>query len=155
MGYAITRIVPRHVEEVRAQRLAFVEKTEREVKARLTKEISYWDRRAQDLKDKERAGKRTLVVRMGRSEAVRLLRAAFTMVFAITIAGILWGGAPWGCVALFLFLPACEKVCRLLKTASKPESFEAASGRAVFIHALGGLILCLAYAAPQIVKGLP
>ncbi|HHH28769.1 MAG TPA: DUF3883 domain-containing protein, partial [Polyangiaceae bacterium] len=57
--YAITRIVPRHVEEVRAQRLSQVEKTEREVKARLTKEISYWDRCAQDLKDKERAGKRT------------------------------------------------------------------------------------------------
>ncbi|MCD6498898.1 MAG: DUF3883 domain-containing protein [Deltaproteobacteria bacterium] len=59
MGYAITRIVPRHVEEVRAQRLSQVEKTEREVHARLTKEINYWDRRAQDLKDKERAGKRT------------------------------------------------------------------------------------------------
>jgi len=108
-----------------------------------------------DAETDECAGKRTLVVRMGRREAVRLLRAAFTMVFAITIAGILWGGAPWGCVALFLFLPACEKICRLLKAASRRESFEAASGRAVFIHALGGLILCLAYAAPQIVKGLP
>ncbi|RMG95850.1 MAG: DUF3883 domain-containing protein, partial [Deltaproteobacteria bacterium] len=59
MGFAITKIVPRHVEEVRARRLAQIEKTEREVKARLTKEIAYWDRRAQDLKEKERAGKRT------------------------------------------------------------------------------------------------
>ena len=29
------------------------------MKARLTKEINYWDRRAQDLKEKERAGKDT------------------------------------------------------------------------------------------------
>ncbi len=61
MSYAITHIVPRHVEEVRAQRLPQIEKTEREVHSRLTKEINYWDRRAQDLKEKERAGKRTLL----------------------------------------------------------------------------------------------
>jgi hypothetical protein len=32
---------------------------EQQVKARLSKEINYWDRRAQDLKDKESAGRKT------------------------------------------------------------------------------------------------
>ncbi len=58
-GYAVAHVVPGHVAQVRAQRLEHTDKIEREVKARLTKEISYWDRRAQDLKEKERAGKRT------------------------------------------------------------------------------------------------
>lgn len=59
LAYAIAQVVPGHVEEVRPHRLAQIDKVEREVKARLTKEISFWDRRAQDLKEKERAGKDT------------------------------------------------------------------------------------------------
>ena len=59
MGYAIAHVVPDHVTEVKQRRLEHADKVEREVKARLTKEITYWDRRAQDLKEKERAGKRT------------------------------------------------------------------------------------------------
>lgn len=59
MSFAINQVVPNHLEEVRASRLDQVDKVEREVKARLTKEITYWDRRAQDLKEKERAGKQT------------------------------------------------------------------------------------------------
>ena len=59
MGYAIANVVPHHVAKVRGQRLKQVEKTKQQVKARLTKEIIYWDRRAQDLKDKEQAGKQT------------------------------------------------------------------------------------------------
>ena len=58
-GYAIASIVPRHVEEVRARRLPEIDKVEREVAARLKKEINHWDRRAQDLKALERAGRRT------------------------------------------------------------------------------------------------
>ena len=58
-GYAIASIVPRHVEEVRARRLPEIDKVEREVTARLKKEINHWDRRAQDLKAQERAGRRT------------------------------------------------------------------------------------------------
>jgi SNF2 family DNA or RNA helicase len=59
MGYAITNVIPNHIEEVKSQRLQHVDKVEQQVKARLTKEITYWDRRAQDLKDRERAGKQT------------------------------------------------------------------------------------------------
>ena len=58
-GYALSSIVPRHVEEVRARRLPEIDKVEREVAARLKKEINHWDRRAQDLKAQECAGRRT------------------------------------------------------------------------------------------------
>jgi superfamily II DNA or RNA helicase len=59
IGYAIQNVVPRHVEEVRARRLPEIDKVEREVTARLKKEINYWDHRAQDLKAQERAGRQT------------------------------------------------------------------------------------------------
>ena len=59
MNYAVTEVIPGHLNEVKAERLVQIDKVEREVKERLTKEINYWDRRAQDLKEKERAGKDT------------------------------------------------------------------------------------------------
>ena len=59
IGHAIATIVPGHVEEIRVRRQAEIEKVEREVTARLKKEINYWDHRAQDLKARERAGRRT------------------------------------------------------------------------------------------------
>ncbi len=57
-GHAGAAIVPRHIEEVRARRLPEIDKVEREVVARLKKEINHWDRRAQELKAQERAGRR-------------------------------------------------------------------------------------------------
>lgn len=57
MNYAVAHIAPEHVREVRAQRLTWIEKTRAAVKDRLTKEIAYWDRRAEELKLQERAGK--------------------------------------------------------------------------------------------------
>ncbi len=59
VGYAIASVVPRHVEEVRNRRLPEIDKVEREVTARLKKEINYWDHRTQDLRARERAGHRT------------------------------------------------------------------------------------------------
>lgn len=56
-GYAIAQVVPEHVAEVRGRRLAWIEKTRAAVKDRLTKEISYWDHRAAQLKAQEQAGK--------------------------------------------------------------------------------------------------
>ena len=55
--YAVTTVVPEHLEEVRSARLAHIEKTRAAVKDRLTKEINYWDRRAEELKAQEKAGK--------------------------------------------------------------------------------------------------
>ena len=56
-GEAIAHIVPGHLAEVRDRRLAWVEKTRAAVKERLTKEITYWDHRAEELKLQEKAGK--------------------------------------------------------------------------------------------------
>jgi len=58
LGFAIASVVPGHVEEVRARRLRLVTKVEEAVKARLKKEINYWDHRAEELKAKEHAGQR-------------------------------------------------------------------------------------------------
>ncbi len=56
-GYAIAEVVPGHLREVRERRLTWVEKTRIAVKDRLTKEIAYWDHRAEQLKAQEQAGK--------------------------------------------------------------------------------------------------
>lgn len=55
--HAVAAVVPEHLEEVRSRRLALIAKTEAAVKDRLTKEINYWDHRAEDLKLQEQAGK--------------------------------------------------------------------------------------------------
>jgi hypothetical protein len=56
-GHAIARVVPEHLQEVRSRRLEGIDKTRAAVKERLTKEISYWDHRAETLKLQEQAGK--------------------------------------------------------------------------------------------------
>jgi superfamily II DNA or RNA helicase len=56
-GYAIGSVVPEHLEEVRSRRLQWIEKARAAVKDRLTKEIAYWDHRAEELKHQEQAGK--------------------------------------------------------------------------------------------------
>jgi len=57
--FAIESIAPRHLEEVRKHRLPQVTKVEGEVKARLMKEIRFWDARAEELRVREKAGKKT------------------------------------------------------------------------------------------------
>ena len=56
-AYAVADVVPEHLAEVRAARLALIDKTEAAVKDRLTKEISYWDHRAAQLALEEGTGK--------------------------------------------------------------------------------------------------
>lgn len=56
-GYAIANVVPKHLAEVRGHKLELITKTEAAVKDRLTKEITYWDHRAEELKLDEQAGK--------------------------------------------------------------------------------------------------
>ena len=55
--YAITQVVPAHLQEVRKRRLTWIDKTRAAVKDRLTKEIGYWDHHAEELKLQEQAGK--------------------------------------------------------------------------------------------------
>jgi hypothetical protein len=56
-SYAISELVPRHLEEVKARRLAEIEKIETAVKERLRREILYWQHRALELEREEKAGK--------------------------------------------------------------------------------------------------
>lgn len=55
--YAITHLVPQHLQEVRQRKEELINKTIRAVKDRLTKEINYWDQRAAELRLQEQAGK--------------------------------------------------------------------------------------------------
>ncbi|HOI96198.1 MAG TPA: helicase-related protein [Syntrophobacter fumaroxidans] len=56
-GHAVANVVPEHLAEVRKGKLDLIAKTEAAVKDRLTKEITYWDHRAEELKLQEQAGK--------------------------------------------------------------------------------------------------
>ena len=55
-AYAAANVVPEHLKEIRDARMSAIDKTEAAVRDRLTKEISYWDHRAEDLKLREKAG---------------------------------------------------------------------------------------------------
>lgn len=57
MGFAVQHVVPEHLAEVRQRKLDLIAKIEAAVKDRLTKEITYWDHRAEQLKLQEQAGK--------------------------------------------------------------------------------------------------
>ncbi len=57
LAHAVEKVVPEHLQDVRERRLALIAKTEAAVKDRLTKEITYWDHRAEELKLQEQAGK--------------------------------------------------------------------------------------------------
>ena len=56
-GHAVVNVVPEHLAEVRGPKLGLIAKTEAAVKERLTKEITYWDHRAEQLKLQEQADK--------------------------------------------------------------------------------------------------
>lgn len=57
MHFAIAHLVPEHLKETRDRRLAEVDRVEGEVRARLVREINYWDGRAEELALREQAGK--------------------------------------------------------------------------------------------------
>jgi len=56
IDYTLHNIILDEFHNVELRRIEFVEKTMRAVKERLTKEIIYWDRRANELKQKELSG---------------------------------------------------------------------------------------------------
>jgi hypothetical protein len=56
-AYAAQNLVPQHVQEVKTRREEIIAKTEAAVRDRLTKEINYWDYRAEELKAQEQAGR--------------------------------------------------------------------------------------------------
>ena len=58
-AFATVDLARAHVAEVKARRLPEIEKVEHAVDARLKKEINYWDARAFELKEQQRAGKKS------------------------------------------------------------------------------------------------
>lgn len=67
-SYAISELAPRHLDEVRERREDLIDKTLEAVHKRLTKEINYWDRRAIQLKEDARAGKRNAKINWQRAQ---------------------------------------------------------------------------------------
>jgi hypothetical protein len=67
VGHAIETLVPNHIKEVRSRREDLVVRTTAAVKDRLTKEINYWDHRANQLKDQELAGKANAKINFGKA----------------------------------------------------------------------------------------
>lgn len=57
LSYAVQDLAPEHLREVKSRKEAWVDKTVAAVKDRLTKEINFWDRRAVQLAEQERAGR--------------------------------------------------------------------------------------------------
>ena len=57
--FATVDLAQGHVAEIKARRLPEIEKVEQEVRSRLKKEINYWDSRAFELQEEEKAGKKT------------------------------------------------------------------------------------------------
>src|SRR5205085_482291 len=57
LTYAIAALVPEHFDEVKRRKEELIAKTIAAVKDRLTKEIVYWDHRAEELKAQEQAGR--------------------------------------------------------------------------------------------------
>lgn len=57
--FATVELAQTHVSEVKARRLPEIDKVDQEVRSRLKKEINYWDARAFELKEEEKAGKKT------------------------------------------------------------------------------------------------
>ena len=68
MTFAASRLVPEHLREVRGDRDQMLDKTRNAVRQRLLREIQHWDHRANELKAREQAGKRT---RLPAQEAAR------------------------------------------------------------------------------------
>ena len=69
MQHAVSEIVPFHLKQVKDRRLGWINKTRKAVQDRLTKEINYWDHRAEELKIQEQAGRKA--ARMNWTEARR------------------------------------------------------------------------------------
>ncbi|MCI0622295.1 MAG: DUF3883 domain-containing protein [Acidobacteria bacterium] len=116
-GHAVSHVVPEHLSEVRSRKLELIAKTEAAVKDRLTKEISYWDHRAEQLKLQEQAGKPNARLNSGearkRADALQArlekrmdelkLEAQISPLPAVVLGGLLV--VPMGLIALMTGRP--------------------------------------------------
>lgn len=69
IAYTIQYLVPQHIQDVKTQRLALINKVEREVAIRLRRAMTYWDSKAESLKHQEKAGKRNAKLNLAKAMA--------------------------------------------------------------------------------------
>lgn len=67
LTYAIEKIVPMHLVDVRKRKEDLISRTMQAVKDRLTREINYWDHRTNELKAQELAGKTNARINSGKA----------------------------------------------------------------------------------------
>ncbi len=67
LAFAVENLVPSHLEEVKQRKEELVDKTMAAVKDRLTKEVNYWDHRAEELKAQELAGRVNAKINSGKA----------------------------------------------------------------------------------------
>jgi superfamily II DNA or RNA helicase len=67
LGYAVAHLVPQHLAEVKQLKEELLARTVAAVKDRLTKEINYWDHRAEQLRAHEEAGKANARINAGKA----------------------------------------------------------------------------------------
>ncbi len=67
LSYAIQHLAPAHLAEVRGTREPLVARTIAAVKERLTREVAYWDHRAEELKAQELAGRVNAKINSGKA----------------------------------------------------------------------------------------
>ena len=67
INYALNEIIPDEFRKIEITRKETVDKITRAVQERLTREIGYWDRRANELKQKELVGKERVGLNSGRA----------------------------------------------------------------------------------------
>ena len=134
LAYAVEGVVPEHLKEVRDARLSLIAKTEAAVKDRLTKEITYWDHRAEQLKLQEQAGKTgarlnsgearkradTLQVRLQRRQAELKLEAQISPLPPVVLGGLLV--VPMGLIAAMSERP--------MPAVTPPKNTQASAARA-------------------------
>jgi SNF2 family DNA or RNA helicase len=67
-SYAIEHIAPNHLQVLKERREELIDKTMVAVQQRLTKEINYWDRRANELKAQQKSGKKNIKLNWQRAQ---------------------------------------------------------------------------------------
>ena len=95
-----------------------------------------------------RAGKRHLVVILGKARAARWLPAFFLCAYSSIVAGVALGIMPvWTLVSLAT-VPVAASVCRIAASSyDDTKSYVPAQARTIAIHSATGLLLAAGYLA--------
>jgi hypothetical protein len=73
LGHAMQTLVPAHLNEIKTERVARIQKARQEIEARMKREINFWQRRHAELKHQESAGKQTRLPAQVARERAELL----------------------------------------------------------------------------------